>query len=327
MKTIKILVLTLLVLAMAVPAFAASSPFTVLAYHGKIDLMKKGNKKGEKLTKKNKIDKEDKIVLGSDSYLGLAHKSGLTLEITKAGTYTVVSLNKKIENKKKSGGLASKLTDLVVSELGEADDLLENNDYKLDMSTSGTVQRGIVISDNDENMGAVNSLDQEGYLVTKLPRKTNLLNSKITFYWASLPEASKYQFNIFDRFEEQIFEAEVGDTILTPDLSKLELDHDAYYIWNVVVANKPEIKTDDRIFMILSKDKEKAVLDDVKLIEDEYAMQYSPIGNMIMARYFESKELFLDAKVKYEKALVLSQNAISIQNMYSEFMMRMQKVK
>lgn len=326
MKTLRIWLTLLLVFALAVPSYSAASKFSVLAYNGKVELLKNGTK-SEKLTKKNKIEDKDKIKLGSDSYLGLNHESGLTLEITKAGTYTIQSLNEKIDKKKKSGGLTSKLTDLVVNELGQADDLLENNNYKLDMSTSGTVHRGIVISDNDDEKRNLNNIDENGYLVSNLPKKTNLFDSKISFYWASLNKDCKYKFNLYDRFEEKIFDAEVKDTIFTPEQGVLKLENDAYYIWNVVVADKPEIKTDDRVFMILSKEKAKTILDDVSLIEEEYDMKHSPIGNMILARYFESKELFLDAKMKYEKALELSQDAVSFKNLYNEFMWRMREVE
>ena len=59
----------------------------------------------------SKINANQSIKVGAESYLGLAHKSGKTLEIKEAGTYKVSDLEARFDNA--SNGVTSKYIDFV----------------------------------------------------------------------------------------------------------------------------------------------------------------------------------------------------------------------
>ena len=91
------------------------------------------------LTIGKKLYKEDKITVGANGYLGLAHNCGKTIEIKTPGTYEVSKLAAEVAAQNK--GICKKYVDFVVGEMTSQDEDMAKNKYKY-MAVTGSVDRG-----------------------------------------------------------------------------------------------------------------------------------------------------------------------------------------
>jgi hypothetical protein len=179
--------------------YAQTPVFKVMASSGKSSKGTVGLKVGTPLTT------TDQITVATQSYLGLSYNKGGTIQISKAGTYSVKDLETKLLASKKT--VSQKVADLVIGEItknGDAD--IHKNPYKY-QNVTGSVERATFMND----------------IVTMLPKSTDFFHSDYTIKWHKLVDNKTYIVVMMNQFDEVLKKVEVADTLYKVDFSTPEL--------------------------------------------------------------------------------------------------------
>ncbi|MCU0437181.1 MAG: hypothetical protein MUC49_04655 [Raineya sp.] len=278
--------------------------FKVLTSSGN-NVIKVGNKR---IWAGTVLKSTDVITVAQNGYLGLMHvKTGKTIEIKKAGTYTMSILTPK------AGGssLGAKYSSYVADELfkGEKQDI--NKNHRKYMAITGAVSRESRVSNtNDTKTLIVFTKDyaQEVYddfvYLSWMPNE----NDKITKYYIQITNIS----------DEPVALLETDKNYIELDMSiyKKAKDGDATFIAKIFTSEAPLYKGIITVSLMTDKGKKESIKKELGNATPENALDY-----LIRAKYFEEKALFLDAVKCYQKALAL-QNLDSYKNAYMEFLSR-----
>ncbi|KOY86627.1 hypothetical protein AD998_11165 [bacterium 336/3] len=291
----------LILLFLFVSNLLYAQDFQVLTSNGN-NLIKLGNKK---IWAGTALKNADVITVAQNGYLGLMHlKTGKTIEIKKAGTYTMSTLTPKTGN----SSLGPKYSSYVAEELfkGEKQDI--NKNHRKYMAITGAVSRDSRVLNEAKTLtvftsdGAQEVYDNFVYL-SWMPNS----NDKI----------EKYYIQITNFNDETVALLETDKNYLELDMSiyKRAKNSDATFIIKVFTVEAPLYKG---VFTVslMDKTKKEGIKKEIGSTTPENALDY-----MIMAKYFEEKGLLLDAVKCYQKALAL-QNLDSYKNAYMEFLSR-----
>src|SRR3990172_7857374 len=183
MKTLRIsLISCILAIALVTTAFSQGYEFKIMASKGKADVQKENSKTWDKVKLGTKVISNDKIKLTGNSYISLVHKSGKTLELKTAGTYSVGELSKKVGDNK--ANVSKRFADYLLDEISSSEDLLASGDHRKKMETTGSVERSM------DNQPFIN----KHALQLNSPRKVNFMNTVFTFRWMDSENAKEYEF-------------------------------------------------------------------------------------------------------------------------------------
>lgn len=242
-----------------------------------------------------------KLEVGGGSYLGLAHHSNKTLEITKAGTYTINELEEKMN--KASQSLANKYAQFVIEEL-TADD---NNGTRFhSKAKTGSVTRDVM----KQPLLFMMPVDANG-----ISKTTKVYGeSPVTVRWyindeEVLPAAgvSSYTFVVKEGSPENIGKV-IFETATTVPAVQLDL-------------NAPEFRKHKRLFYQVTAHtangkvaSEELALEKIRSREayeireamNELQPDETAISKLVLARFFEDKGLVANSLHMYEQALQLS---------------------
>src|SRR4051794_3038091 len=137
MKNLFLTLFALITLATSV-SFAQDEMFKVLASKGANKIAAQNSTEWRVLKIGEKINKTDKITVAENGYLGLAHKSGKTIELKKAGVYAAEKLSGEVSAQNATMG--KKYVDFVVGEVTSKDEDMTKNRHKY-MAVTGSVER------------------------------------------------------------------------------------------------------------------------------------------------------------------------------------------
>ncbi len=296
--------------------------FKVLAAKGGIKIsMNKG--KWKPLKNSMVLKENDKIKLSGKSYLGLVHESGRTVELDKPGEYSINKLNSEILKKKDK--LSKKLTEYIVDEMSEAEDLFSDSDYHESMGITGAVERSseLIIKNYDSEGKISDPVGKDMTIRLVFPFKTSMTGPGAEFKWYKSATLKEYKFTIRDRFDEIAFSKIVSDTSITINIDDIGLERGSYYFWNVSQTPEQMIISHDNAVLFLSKEKSEQVKNDLRNIEEYYGSADSPMKEILKASYFEKNELFIEADRAFRKALEILPETENYEKMYAAFKYRM----
>jgi hypothetical protein len=296
------------------------SVFKVLALKGDVKISREGTGNWEKLNSRQEIFEKDKIKIERGAYLGLVHTSGRTVEIKDAGTYKATDIVKNVS--KKETNLSKRLSQYVFDEISQAQDILSSDDYHKSMSITGSVERSIESSQpasSDLNIGS-EGLPFNNIIITNFPKKTNLISTKINLSWEPINGVSNFIVTIRDRFDKEIASKKVSGNYLDFDLNDLVLIRDNYYILNISIEDNPIIKSEEFAFQLLSEAKTNEIKNEVAMLKQELNTESSLADRIILASYYEEKELFIEAKQEYEHTIPEAIDIQDYQNIYNAFL-------
>jgi hypothetical protein len=275
--------------------------FKVLTSNGN-NVVKVGNKK---IWAGTALKNTDIITVAQNGYVGLMHlKTGKTIEIKKAGTYTMSTLTPK------AGGssLGVKYSSYVADELfkGEKQDV--NKNHRKYMAITGAVSRESRIVNETKTL-TVFTRDQAQEVYDNFVYLSWMPNNN--------EKIEKYYIQITNFNDETVALIETNTNYLELDMGiyKKAKNGDATFIINVFTTEAPLYKG---VFTVslMDKSKKETIKKEIGTTAPENALDY-----LIQAKYFEEKGLFLDALKCYQKALAL-QNVDSYKNAYMEFLSR-----
>lgn len=304
----KVIVSIYLVLVLSCSALLAQSTATTQEYIFKV-LASSGNNSIAKNTSDNswkalktghKISKDDKIMLAPNSFLGLVHKNGKTVEIKAPGTYTASQLAAKIAAANTS--INQKYVDFVINEMTKSEKEDINKNRHKNMGVEGKVERG----------------DFE--IVAFLPKSSDILSAQAYIKWNKLEGTQQYKISVVDMFDEVLFSALTTDTVFVLDLNGDNLQKGDTYLISVSFRENPNMQSDK--YTINRLNKSTAATINKSLAKLKEGTEESSLTKIIEASFFEEKKLYLDAIRSYEEAIRMQPDVEDYKIAYKQFLER-----
>lgn len=249
-----------------------------------------------------KITKEDKITLAPNSFLGLVHKSGRTLELKTPGTYAASDLSAKIGASQAS--FNQKYVDFVIGEMTKVEKADVNKNRHQNMGVEGKVERG----DYDIRLFVPKSTD------------ALLLDTQPVIKWHALAGTKQYKVLVVDMFDEVLFSATTADTSFALDLNQASLKNETGYLLMVSSVDKPKSVSDK--YSLKKLDAKSATGIHKKLADVTDGAEETSLIKIIQASLLEENELYLDALKSYEQAIKLQPQVKDYQVAYQQFLQR-----
>ncbi|MBX9851024.1 MAG: hypothetical protein K2X86_04615 [Cytophagaceae bacterium] len=285
--------------------FAQDEMFKVLASKGTTKVVSPGSSEQKPVLVGKKLFKDDKIIVGEGSYLGLAHKSGKTIELKKAGTYEVGKLASEVAAQ--NATVSKKYVDFVAGEIASKDEDMAKNRYKY-MQVTGSVTRAT------PTPGA-------NPITVLTPKEVYTLSSPVMLKWMPVSEATSYVVTLTNLGEEPVFSVETNETSVLVDLEKLNFKTEKNLLWKVVAKGNDKTESEACILKYVDEEKapnlEKAVADMKSELSEETAL-----NKIVLASFYEENGLLLDALANYEAAIKLEPEVEDFKVAYGQFLQR-----
>lgn len=297
---ITLLVFTLFSRMSSQPVYAQEFAFKVLASKGENAVSHDAT--GWKALKTgSKLSKEDKVKLAENSFLGLVHKSGKTLELKTPGTYSITDLSAKIGAA--TGSINQRYVDFVINEMTKE-------------------EKGDVNKNRHKNMGIEGKVERFSSPVTVLiPQKAIVLDNKPVIVWYAVEGADGYKITVANEFGEVLYAATTKDTSAVIDFTnpKLKSEENSYTV-EVSLENKPHIKSNTYEVRRLDGAEAAAIQKGLKPIKTEDPE--NSLNKIIQASFFEENKLYLDAINSYQQAIRMQPDVDDYTLAYKQFLAR-----
>lgn len=306
MKKTYSLILTLMLFLSASVVYSQGYTFRVLANKGSNQVKQAGSARPVPLKTGATLNADDELVVGNDSYIGLMHKTGKTLEVREAGTTKVSELEKKISTKNSS--VASRYAQFIASKMND-----DNSSYSARMNATGAVSR--------EVGGSINVL---------LPNEVYSIGQNAIVKWEPAEEEGEeaaYKVKIMNIFDEVIYEEEVSDEQISLDFTDESMQNESgLYIFSVQKVGDEDVKSKNIGIKRVSEDDMAEVVENYNNLKSEVEDD-SPLNKLIYASFFEENGLLLDALTKYEEAIQLSPEVEDFKELRDGFLIKNNLVK
>ena len=311
----KALLFVIVMITLALGANAQEYVFKVMATNGSVNL-KAGNKR---IWAGSTLSANDEIVVGANSYVGLMHKGGKTLEIKKAGSYKVSQLNSQVASTNSS--TSAKYVNYVADEMAKADRQDINKNHRKYMAVTGSVERATYST----------ALAYFLHEPNGKPAELSLFNPVATIRLYGNPilgVATKKTFlvRVLDFRNKELFRQEAsaneqGQAVVSIDFSKLPYKGEPTFIIETSVkeAKEPEINR-SKYNVTLLKEGEK--YETLKKALAEFEGENSALSKIVQAGVFEQEGLILDAASCYEAAIAAEPDVATFRIAYDDFIAR-----
>jgi hypothetical protein len=299
---IKSLSLLVTLLVLSVMSYAQDEMFKVLASKGANKFSTGSSADQKAILIGKKLFKDDKIIVGENSYLGLAHKSGKTIELKKPGTYEVSKLSSEVASQ--NAGVAKKYVDFVAGEINSTDEDMAKNRHKY-MAVTGSVERDVKKAPGIK-------------LLT--PKDAYTLSTPVTLRWVpNFDATSTYVVTVTDLADSVVYSVETKDDYAVVDLDKLDFKTQRNLMWKVSTKGKPAHDSESAILKYVEEDKANNLEKQVAQIKSELNEE-TALNKYILASFYEENGLLLDALANYEAAIKLESDVDDYKVAYGKFL-------
>ncbi len=277
--------------------------FKVLASSGSNSISKSANAVDWKtLRTGQKISKDDKIKLEPNSFLGLVHKSGRTLELKTAGTFSANELATKVTASQAS--FNQKYVDFMINEITKAEGEDVNKNRHSNMGIEGKVERAVT--------DIVALFPQEGTAA--------VLSDQLLLKWNKLANTKTYRINVTDMFDEVLYTTTVADTSYVLDLSQAKLSKENSYLIAISSVERPNATFSKYSVNKLSATDAGTL--NKKLSAFQEGKEETSLSKLIQASFFEENKLYMDALRCYDEAIRLQPGVYEYKIAYNQFLAR-----
>lgn len=290
--------------------------YDILASKGNPSIQKGNQKRWDKLKTGMLFQNNDIIKLATGDYVVLAGSNGKTIELKNPGEFSKEDIDKQLQGKKKS--MTSKFSGYIVEQIKGQKGIIEKDDYRDNMSVTGSVERGFASSST-----ATTQITAK--ITVSSPRRINILSNSYRFSWAPQSNQMDYQIIVTDRFDEEIHKQKVTGNEYVFDVDKLKLNKDEYYFVKVIAQGNTNLKSDDYCLMFMSDSSYKEINDSLEVLKAELEDINSAFANLIFANFFEQNYMFEQAEQHYEKAMRLEPEIEEFKILYTAFLNRINK--
>lgn len=296
MRSFRLIAIILLAMFAEAEISAQSALFTVIASGGKVFLSGRDTSQWIQLTAGSRVFKGDRIKTGDNSYLGLCHMNGRTLEILKEGVYKADELSEKLAAENTS--VTKKLTDFLVGE--------------------------IVTKNKGKDMKYISAVARENltYIDKDFPAFTFVMDSSVTFRWYPAKDVHTYAFRLLNPSGGTVLIKETSDTSITVNIEELNLEPEKHYSWFVFNPENPEVSSDSSYIMTLTRSGLEALKDSLAELRNDLSDRMSPLNQIMIATFFENNKMNLNALEYYERSAVYTGHVPEFQKKYLLFLIR-----
>ena len=294
--TIRRILLVLIFSAFTLGASAQDELFKVLASSGDNKVTSDGST--SKVTIGRKLHPSDKIQLAANGYLGLVHKSGKTIELKKAGIYSMSQLAREVDAQ--NLGVCKKYVDFVVGEMTSQEEDISKNKYKY-MAVTGSVER-----------------PAKPVIQSFLPKDAKVLIEEIELSWLPLDGEKSYNVVLTNLFQDTVFSKSVNTNSVKVDLTKLDLSADKIYKWSVE-GNSGNTEFNPRVIRAVELNEQKTIIEEINGVKQELKEE-NALNKFILATVYADKGLLIEAIANYEKAIRLAPAVDSYKIAYGQFL-------
>jgi hypothetical protein len=274
--------------------------FKVLIKNGDVKFITQNERKIHELKPGTNLYENDKIIAKGSVYICLAHKDDLILELSQSGIYKVIDLENKLGNNKNK--FVSKYIDFLIEAMKEESDI--NEKFKL---------------------GVERNLHYKEDIITLMPKNIKYYGEDIRFIWFSKPNAEEYSLTVKDKFSEEIFTTKTADTMKIINLAEAGLKQGNWYIWNVMISADKNSRSKDSYLYILNEEEADIIRKDVENINSCIYGSNGIITDLLIAQYYESKNMMLNAYECYEKLKRNNINTEEFKNIYNNFLFKLRE--
>ncbi|EAY28597.1 hypothetical protein [Microscilla marina] len=243
------------------------------------------------------------IKVAPRSYLSLVHSSGGTVQISKAGVYNVATLEKRLDEQRKS--LSSRYATYIISELTKkGKENINANRYKY-MNVTGSVKRATF------NAFSV-----------YLPDRSNFYDPKVTITWQALVGTKNYLLKIMDRFEEEVlYTKTLADTSTVVDFSQGKLKG-ALDCLVFIESKERGIQSDKYGLFRLDEEDAPKFNKAYSAFKASNKATRNATAQLSEAFFFEDKGFYTDALRCYQAAVKMSEQADAYVIALQQFLVR-----
>lgn len=235
----------------------------------------------------------DELKISQNGYLGLVHISGKPLEVKDAGQHKVVELASKV---RAGSSVLNKYTDFILS----ANEVKKNN-----LTATGAVYRG------------------EYEIKVYLPRSQHAIvfNDEISFNWSKLADTKTYVVSFNSMFGDELEKLEVQDTTVSINLNGSKFSNEDNIL--VEVSSKDEHnKLSERLMLKKLSTADKKRINTALSEIAEQTKEPTALNQLILASFYESHALLIDAATAYQKAVKLAPGVPEYRAAYTDFIAR-----
>jgi len=249
------------------------------------------------------LNGNDELRITQNSYIGLVHASGKTVELKNEGNYYVRDLAAKLGNSKSS--VASKYANFVINKMTSEDDQDINKNHREYLTVTGAVERSVL----------------DAPISLKMPSSVEVLNKQALIRWDDIEDADKYVFTVKNMYDEVILTKELNEAHILLELNKTPFSTEELIIVNVHVKGNEKIYSGNYGIKRLTGVDADPILKELEQLSVSLKEE-SSLNKLILATFFEENNLLIDALMNYEKAVQLSPDVEQFSIAYELFAKR-----
>jgi hypothetical protein len=291
MKTTKF---TLLFLLSASVAFAQDYAFKVLANKGSNEV--KTGADWAPLKTGATLRSGDELKLSENGYLGLVHVKGKPLELKLAGTYKVAELASRVGD---GASVLNKYTDFILS--SNSAEAKKNR-----LSATGAVDRG-------ENYAIK--------LILPENQSSGIYNNVAIINWDGTKVTGPYTVTLRNMFDDELMKFETPESSYRLDLADPKFVKENAILIEVKSKNDPKQVSKQHLIKKISPAEQAGVKKSLTEISADVS-EATALNKLLLAGFYEEKNLLIDAIVAYEEAIKLAPDVPSFKEAYDEFLVR-----
>lgn len=251
----------------------------------------------ENLKTGSKLFADDKIIItGDESYLGLVSATGNALELAKGGVFDVNTLKNSLATN--TSGVVEKYVAFLVDDMSKSNESVTDN-----MKFTGSVERSL----------------KENDIELFLPKESKITKQMATLIWYSKEHQETYKLNITNMFEESVFSVETNKQQAEIDFSDLAIEFGETYLVNVSSIDNPNVSSETVSLHFTNPAQVDVVRKEVNTILSE-TPEGSAIQEMILAKYYQENELYVNAIPHFQNAIELQPDVARYRNSYHNFL-------
>jgi len=233
------------------------------------------------------LNSNDELRISQNSYIGLVHASGKTVELKNEGNYFVRDLAAKLGNTRSS--VASKYANFVINKMASSDQEDINQNHREYLTVTGAVERSVL----------------DAPISLKMPSSVEVLNKEALIRWEDVEGADRYVFTVKNMYDEVILTQELNQAHILLELTKAPFNTEELIIVNVQVKGNNKLYSGNYGIKRLIGVDADPILKELEQLSASLKEE-SSLNKLILATFFEENNLLIDALMNYEKAIELS---------------------
>ncbi len=245
----------------------------------------------------SEINESETVKVGADAYLGLLHSSGRTLELKDPGEYKVKDLEEKL--KAGSSTVASKYADFILS------NLTNPSSNKNNMAVTGAVERSA----------------EKLAIKVDMPSSARLFGHSALLSWNKVGENKEYVIEFKDLFNDVLLETNTVHSYYRLNIDTPVFQEQRLLIFSVKLKDDNSKHSDDYSIKLLTNQESESIRQSLDSLKSEIG-DNSSLDKLIIAAFFEEKDLLLNAENYYQEAIKMSPEVADFKKAYRQFLER-----